>query len=73
MKEKRFFETEELMVDYAEMTSLNLASEEFCRVRDIQRLTGTEYGEHPSALKYGAFDMLDMMQSLFRRKSETST
>jgi hypothetical protein len=65
---KKAHNIEELMVDYAEMTSLNFESEEFCKVREIQRLTGCEYGEHPSALKYGGFDLLDMLQTIFRRK-----
>ncbi len=64
---KRVLKTEELMVEYAEMTSLNFESDEFCKVRDIQRLTG-QYGVHPSSLKYGKFDVVDMIQSMFRRK-----
>jgi hypothetical protein len=71
MTEKKILSTDELMVDYAEMTSLNFAGEEFCKVRDIQKMTGTVYDVHPSSLKYGNFDIVDMLQSVFRKKSKS--
>jgi hypothetical protein len=64
MSKKKILSEEELMIDYAEMTSLD-----FLQVEELRRLTGSDYDEKPGALKYGKFDLSDLIGSLFGWKT----
>ncbi|MDR1167562.1 MAG: hypothetical protein LBK53_01545 [Heliobacteriaceae bacterium] len=69
MDEKKILNTEDLMIDYAEMTSFDFNSLDYQQTRELQRITGNEYSNKPYSLKYGKFDILDMLQSLFGQKA----
>jgi hypothetical protein len=68
MNERKILDTEELMVDYAEMTSFDFGSLDYQETRELQRLT--EHSNKPFAMKYGNFNVLDLMYSMFTKKAE---
>lgn len=55
-------DVDEMMVDFAEMTGFNFDCQEF---QDIKREV-SEYSKFPSAFKYGKFDLVDYLQSLYQ-------
>ena len=63
MEEKNFTDMEDLMVDYGEMTSFDFNSLDYQQVRDLQRISESEYSNKPYAFKYGHFDLVDMIHS----------
>ncbi len=63
MDEKNYTDMEDLMVDYGEMTSFDFNSLDYRQVRDLQRITESEYSNKPYAFKYGNFDLVDMIHS----------
>ena len=63
MEEKNFTDMEDLMVDYGEMTSFDFNSLDYQQVRDLQRISESEYSNKPYAFKYGNFDLVDMIHS----------
>jgi hypothetical protein len=63
MDEKRFTDMEDLMLDYGEMTSFNFDSLDYKQVRDLQRISDSEYSKKPYAFKYGNFDLVDMIHA----------
>ncbi len=63
MDEKKFTDMEDLMVDYGEMTSFDFNSLDYQQVRDLQRITESEYSNKPYAFKYGNFDLVDMIHA----------
>ena len=63
MDEKNYTDMEDLMVDYGEMTSFNFNSLDYHQVRELQRITDSEYANKPNAFKYGNFDLVDMIHA----------
>ncbi len=63
MDEKKFTDMEDLMVDYGEMTSFDFNSLDYQQVRDLQRISESEYSNKPYAFKYGNFDLVDMIHA----------
>lgn len=59
-----FFDIDEAMVDYAEMTSFDFTSGNYLAV-SAQKNISEEYSHQPYTFKYGNYDVLDMLQSLF--------
>ncbi len=65
MDEKKFVDMEDMMLDYGEMTSFDFNSMDYKEVRELQRITDSEYSNKPYAFKYGNFDLVDMIHSFF--------
>ncbi len=63
MDEKKFTDMEDLMVDYGEMTSFDFNSLDYQQVRDLQKITDSEYANKPYPFKYGKFDLVDMIHA----------
>ena len=69
MKDKKVLDTDEIMVDYAEMTSFDFNSLSYKEMKELQKVTGTEYDEEvPSGFKYGKFDLIDLFHSFISQK-----
>lgn len=68
MEDKKIIDTDEMMVDYAEMTSFDFNSLTYKQMQDLHKITGTEYDEKQIAFKYGKFDLLDLFHSLITQK-----
>lgn len=67
MDEKKYFDIdEEMMIDYAEMTSFNFDSPAFLACSGE---VPAEYAHQKFTFKYGNFDVLDMLQSMFAKTS----
>lgn len=62
--EDKFFDIDEMMVDYAEMTSFDFTSGKYLAVSDEKTNLG-EYSNQPYTFKYGNFDVLDMLKTMF--------
>lgn len=64
--EDKYFDMDEMMIDYSEMTSFNFNSSDF-----LSSLAGSElpeeYSHQPYTFKYGNFDVVDMLQSFFSK------
>lgn len=71
MDEKKLADMEDLMLDYGEMTSFDFDSMDYQKVRELQRITGSEYSNKPYAFKYGNFDLVDMIYSFFTQNQKT--
>lgn len=63
MNDKKYFDIDEMMVDYAEMTSFNFNSPSYLACS--QEKMPEEYAHQPYTFKFGQFDVLDMLQSFF--------
>lgn len=64
--EDKYFDIDEVMVDYAEMTSFDFESSDYLALaakRDVPQ----EYSNKPFAFKYGCYDVLDMLQAMFSK------
>ncbi len=72
MDEKNFTDMEDLMLDYGEMTSFDFNSMNYKEVRELQRLTGSEYLDKPYAFKYGNFDLVDMIHSFITQNQKNN-
>lgn len=68
MKNRKISDVDELMVDYAEMTSFDFNSMDYKQIQDLQRISGTEYDEQPIPFKYGKFDLVDLFHSFISQK-----
>lgn len=68
MKNKKVLEMEDLMVDFAEMTSFNFDSLDYRQMQDLQKITGSEYANQPFPFKYGKFDLVDLFHSFISQK-----
>jgi hypothetical protein len=64
--EDKFFDLEEAMVDYAEMTSFDFKSGKYLAVSDEQASL-EEYAHQPFTFKYGNFDVVDMLKLMFSK------
>ena len=65
--EDKFFNIEEEMIDYAEMTSFDFSSREFLACSAEK--TAEEYSHQPYTFKYGNYDILDMLKSMVSKVS----
>lgn len=65
MENKKFWDIDEMMVDYAEMTSFDFNSDNFMALENQK----SEYSEQPYTFKYGNFDVLDMLKTMFTSPS----
>lgn len=70
MDEKKFNDMEDLMLDYGEMTSFNFDSLDYKQVRDLQRISDSEYSKKPYAFKYGNFDLVDMIHAFITQNQK---
>lgn len=70
MDEKKFTDMEDLMLDYGEMTSFDFNSMNYKEVRELQRVTDSEYSNKPYAFKYGNFDLVDMIHSFITQNQK---
>lgn len=61
--EDKFFDIDEAMIDYAEMTSFDFNSGSYLACT-AQKEAG-EYSFQPYTFKYGNFDVVDMLKSMF--------
>lgn len=68
MKNRKISDVDELMVDYAEMTSFDFNSMDYKQIQDLQRISGTEYDEQHIPFKYGKFDLVDLFHSFISQK-----
>lgn len=60
MENDKFFNVDEAMVEYSEMTSFDFKSGSYLAVSGEK-----EYLKQPYTFKYGNFDALDMLKSMF--------
>ena len=70
MDEKKLTDMEDLMLDYGEMTSFDFGSLDYRQVRDLQRMTDSEYAKKPYAFKYGNFDLVDMIHAFITQNQK---
>jgi len=63
--EDKFFDIDEMMVDYAEMTSFDFNSGSYLECKHLTE----EYSHQPFTFKYGNFDVIDMLKSMFSKVS----
>lgn len=69
MDDKKYFNLEdELMIDYAEMTSFNFESPDYLAFSS-QKEVPEEYSRQKYTFKYGNYDVLDMFKSMFCKAS----
>ncbi len=64
MSEKRIMDVEDLMLDYAEMTSFDFGSLSNEEMATLNKITDTEYKKKPYAFKYGNFKLSDLFHEL---------
>lgn len=70
MDERKFTDMEDLMLDYGEMTSFDFNSMDYKEVKELQRITDSEYSNKPYAFKYGNFDLVDMIHSFITQNQK---
>jgi hypothetical protein len=58
------------MLDYGEMTSFNFNSLDYKQVRELQRISDSEYAKKPNAFKYGNFDLVDMIHAFITQNQK---
>jgi hypothetical protein len=63
--EDKFFDVDEAMIEYSEMTSFNFNSGNYFACKNLQE----EYSNQPYTFKYGNFDVVDMLKSMFCKVS----
>ena len=64
MFEKKIMDVEDLMVDYAEMTSFDFGTLSNEEMDTLNKITHIEYANKPIAFKYGNFKLVDFFHSL---------
>ena len=70
MSEKKIMDVEDLMLDYAEMTSFDFGSLSNDEMDTLNRITNNEYAKKPYAFKYGNFKLSDFFHELLFDKVE---
>ena len=68
MDDKKIMNEEDLMVDFAEMTSFDFNSLDRQQMQELHKITDSEYANKPYAFKFGKFDMADLFKSLTLQK-----
>ena len=66
--EDKFFDIDEEMVEYAEMSGFDFKSGSYLAVSE-QNDCPKEYANQPYTFKYGNYDLLDMFKSMFTKAS----
>lgn len=66
--EDKYFNVDEMMVDYAEMSGFDFQSGSYL-ASTAGKETLEEYSHQPYTFKYGNFDVLDMLKSMFTKVS----
>jgi hypothetical protein len=64
MFEKKIMDVEDLMVDYAEMTSFDFGALSNEEMDTLNKITRSEYANKPIAFKYGNFKLVDFFHAL---------
>jgi len=65
MDDKKYFNLDdEMMIDYSEMTSFNFESPDYLAFSSEKEIPA-EYSHQKYTFKYGNYDILDMLQSMF--------
>ena len=64
MFEKKIMDVEDLMVDYAEMTSFDFGTLTNEEMDTLNKITHNEYANKTIAFKYGNFKLVDFFHSL---------
>lgn len=62
--EDKFFDVDEMMINYSEMTSFDFNSGNY-RACTLKKSADEEYQRQPYTFKYGNYDVLDMIKSMF--------
>lgn len=63
--EDKFFDLDETMVEYAEMSGFDFKSGSYLTVSGEKLID--EYAHQPYTFKYGNYDLLDMFKSMFTK------
>lgn len=69
MSEKKIMDVEDLMVDYAEMTSFDFGSLSREEIDTLNKISDNEYYGKPAGFKYGNFKLVDLFQSLMMEEN----
>ena len=72
-EEKKVMDMEDLMLDYGEMTSFDFDSLDYKQVRELQKVTDSEYSNQPYPFKYGSFDLVDMIHAFITQYQKKET
>jgi len=64
--EDKFFNIDEMMVDYAEMSGFDFHSGKYLAVSN-EKSALEEYSQQPVTFKYGNFDVVDMLKAMFSK------
>ena len=70
MFDKKIMDVEDLMVDYAEMTSFDFGSLSNEEMDTLNRITNKEYLKKPIPFKYGNFKLSDFFHELLSDNSK---
>lgn len=70
MSDKKIMDVEDLMLDYAEMTSFDFGSLSDDEMDTLNRITNNEYANKPYAFKYGNFKLSDFFYELMSDAGE---
>ena len=64
MSDKKIMDMEDLMLDYAEMTSFDFGSLSKEEMDTLNKISDNAYAKKPIAFKYGNFKLVDFFHSL---------
>ena len=64
MSEKKIMDVEDLMIDYAEMTSFDFGALSREEMDTLNKISDNEYYKKPIAFKYGNVKLMDFFHSL---------
>jgi hypothetical protein len=64
MADKKIMDVEDLMLDYAEMTSFDFGSLSNEEMDTLNKITKSEYAKKPYPFKYGNFKLVDFFHAL---------
>ena len=67
MSDKKIMNEEDLMIDFAEMTSFDFGSLSNEEMDTLNRITNHEYAMKPYAFKYGNFKLTDFFHELMTK------
>jgi len=70
MSEKKIMDVEDLMLDYAEMTSFDFGSLSQEEMDTLNKITNNEYSRKPYAFKYGNFKLVDLFHSFLTENNK---
>lgn len=69
MTEKKIMDVEDLMLDYAEMTSFDFGTLSNEEMNTLNKITNSEYAKKPYAFKYGNFKLMDLFHAIMTDQS----